>query len=127
MQRNTSQRKAIQEVFKRNNRPLSPQEVLEKAQKKVPNLGIATVYRTLKQLNDKGELKTVELPGEAQRYEMAGKEHHHHFHCRACGKVYEVEGCPGDMGDLVPDGFDLEDHEVILYGTCAVCCENDSS
>jgi len=121
MQRNTSQRKAIQDALQHAARPLTPQEVLKKAKVSVPNLGIATVYRGLRQLSNEGALKVVELPGEPQRYELAGKEHHHHFHCRACGKVYEVEGCPGDMSNLVPEGFELEDHEVILYGACATC------
>ena len=50
MERSTRQRRAIREAFLEAGRPLSPQEVLELARKKVPSLGLATVYRTLKGL-----------------------------------------------------------------------------
>ena len=65
--------------------------------------------------------RRLDLPGEASRYEVSGKEHHHHFHCRACGKVFEVFGCLGGYTNLVPEGFQLESHEVILYGRCREC------
>ena len=121
MVRNTTQRRAIRKAFADAGRPLSPQEVLGLAQKDVPKLGIATVYRTIKGLVDEKRLTAVELPGEPSRYEIAGKEHHHHFHCRDCDRVYEVEGCPGDLRDLVPAGFELQDHDVVLYGLCLRC------
>lgn len=119
--RNTRQRRAIREVFEEAMRPLSPEEVCKAAQDKVDGLGIATVYRTIRTLMDEEWLVPVELPGEAARYEVSGKEHHHHFHCRACGKVFEVFGCLGGYTNLVPEGFQLESHEVILYGSCSDC------
>ena len=82
---------------------------------------MATVYRSIKSLVEGGDLVSVELPGEPARYELSGKRHHHHFHCRSCRKVFEVEGCPRDIESLVPGGFELEDHEVVLYGRCAGC------
>ena len=121
MERNTRQRDAIVKVFKSHHHPLTPVEVLGEAQKDVKKLGIATVYRALKGLVTDGTLVHVELPGEAPRYEMAGKEHHHHFHCQRCKKVYEIHGCPGDFKRLVPRGFKLENHEITLYGTCKEC------
>lgn len=121
MQRKTRQRDAIQRALEEADRPLGPEEIQARAQKIVPRLGIATVYRTVKALTEAGTLVTVDLPGEPTRYEIAGKDHHHHFHCRACGRVFEVEGCPGDLSRLNPPGFKLEDHEVILYGLCGTC------
>lgn len=121
MQRRTKQRQAICAVFLEAQRPLSPQEVLELARVRVPSLGLATVYRTLKALLEEGFLVSVELPGEVPRYERAGKAHHHHFLCRVCGRVYELEGCPKDVETLVPPGFLAEGHEVTLYGRCAAC------
>ena len=122
MQRKTTQRRAILMALERAGRPLTPQEALPLAARHAKGLGIATVYRNLKSLAARGVLKQVSLPGEATaRYELCGKAHHHHFHCRACHQVFEVEGCPGNIEPLVPKGFQLEDHEVVLYGLCAAC------
>ncbi len=121
MERNTRQRGAIRRALQRADRPLSPGEVLAEARTEVGGLGIATVYRNIRALVDEGWLTPVELPGEVPRYELHGKPHHHHFHCRRCDRVYEVEGCPGTLQGLVPSGFALDGHEVVLYGTCAEC------
>lgn len=121
MERNTRQRAAIRAAFQNTPRPLSPGEVLESAQRDVPGLGIATVYRTIRSLQDEGWLTTVELPGEAARYERAHLGHHHHFRCRACNRVFEVHGCPANVAGLAPRGFEVEGHEVVLYGRCATC------
>lgn len=124
MERDTSQRRAIRKIFEEQGRPLSPQEVLEEAQAHTATLGIATVYRNLKALVEAGWLVPVGLPGEPDRYEMAGKEHHHHFRCRECERVFEVDRCPGNIQNMVPDGFRLESHEVVLYGLCVSCVES---
>ncbi len=120
-ERNTRQRDAIREVFAHVHRPLSPQEVLELGKEHCPGLGIATVYRTLNKFIDEGALVHVEIPGQATLYEGAGKHHHHHFHCNLCQKTFEVEGCPGDLTSLTPDGFSLQSHEIVLYGLCQQC------
>lgn len=122
MERDTQQRRAIRAAIERTNRPLSPREILDCAHADCPSLGIATVYRTVKGGLEQGWLKAVDLPGEPPRYEISGKGHHHHFHCRSCDRVYELEGCPeGGLKGLTPQGFALESHEVVLYGRCAAC------
>jgi Fur family ferric uptake transcriptional regulator len=121
MERNTRQRSAILDAIARADRPLLPQEVLEAAQHVVPGLGIATVYRNLKLLSQEGEVKAVNLPGENPRFELAGHQHHHHFQCRRCQKVFDVHACPGDLGRLAPPGFTVEDHDLTLYGRCREC------
>lgn len=124
MERNTRQRDAIREVFETVARPLSPSEVLASAQQRVDGLAIATVYRTINALVGSGWLAPVELPGEAARYERATAEHHHHFQCRECSCVFEIHGCPGDLRHLAPPGFELERHDVTLYGRCAQCARS---
>ncbi|HYO13051.1 MAG TPA: transcriptional repressor [Thermoanaerobaculia bacterium] len=119
--RDTQQRRAIRAAIDDANRPLSPREVLESARQGSPGLGIATVYRTLKSWVEAGGLTQVDLPGEPPRYEATGKQHHHHFHCRSCDRVYELQGCPEGLRSLTPPGFSLESHEVVLYGRCAEC------
>lgn len=121
MQRKTRQRDAMRDAIRRAGRPLSPQEILEHTQEAVPNLGMATVYRNIKALVESRWLKVVELPGAPDRYELADMGHHHHFHCRSCDRVFDVEGCPGDLTTMAPDGFELESHEIVLYGRCQAC------
>lgn len=122
MAHQTQQRSAIQKGFQQAGRPLSPQEVLDAAKAFVPSMGLATVYRHLKSLVDEGWLTVVELPGsnEPLRYEIAGLEHHHHFRCQTCDKVFDVPGC-GVHAPHAPKGFVVDKHELWLYGTCQTC------
>ena len=119
--RHTAQNEALRRVFEDSGRPLGPREALKLAQKKVPALGVATVYRAINRWVEETWLVPVLLPGEPARYEQAGKGHHHHFRCRRCGGVFEVEGCPGGLRKMVPRGFRLESHELVLAGLCALC------
>jgi Fur family ferric uptake transcriptional regulator len=121
MERNTRQRSAIRDAIAQADRPLLPQEVLDAAQKEVPGLGIATVYRNLKVLVEESELQAVNLPGENPRFELVGHQHHHHFQCRQCQRVFDVHACPGDLSRLAPQGFTVEDHDLTLYGRCSDC------
>lgn len=119
MQRRTGQREAIKKALEEADRPLSPQEILEGARSHSPGVGIATVYRAIKDLADAEWLATVEMPGDAARYELSSKPHHHHFHCRKCDRVFEVYSCPGRFE--APKGFVLEGHELLLKGLCPEC------
>ncbi|KQP18045.1 transcriptional repressor [Pseudorhodoferax sp. Leaf267] len=121
MERASRQRDAIRQALEAAGRPLLPGEILAAAQREVPALGMATVYRNLKQLADAGEIQSVELPGEAPRFEVAGHHHHHHFSCSVCQRVFDVHACPGDMQKLAPAGFMVERHELTLYGRCGDC------
>jgi len=125
--RATNQRRAIRQVLERTDRPLTAAEILEGARTAVPGMGVATVYRAVKALQDDGTLHQVELPGAVPRYELSGKEHHHHFHCTSCERVFEVDACPGELTHLAPPGFMLEKHEVILYGRCPACAPRSGS
>lgn len=121
MLRQTRQRDAIQDVLTRSEHPLSPREIHGQATRDLPGLNLATVYRTLKELLEEAWLARVELPGEAARYERAGKAHHHHFHCKRCDRVYELDGCALSRAAKIPRGFLMEGHEVIIWGVCEAC------
>lgn len=118
---NTRQKTAIRDAFIEADRPLSPDEVLEGAQRHHPSLGKATVYRNIQSLVDEGWLQPVEIPGDSTRYELSGKEHHHHFQCNRCKKLYELEGCLPSFKLKVPRGFRTTGHEFFLYGLCSQC------
>jgi Fur family ferric uptake transcriptional regulator len=123
MERSTRQRTAISSVIDAAGRPLSTQEVLDAAQIDVPTLGLATVYRNLKLLVDSGDIAAVTLPGDSPRYEstLHAHEHHHHFQCTTCKRVFDVHDCPGDLAGLAPKGFTVERHDLTLYGRCDEC------
>ena len=121
VRRKTRQKDAIRAAFVETGRPLSPEEVLSYAQRSVLDLSIATVYRNLKTMVEEKWLTAVQLPGEPPRYEISGKEHHHHFWCNDCGKVYELEGCTPRLKTKLPRGFREVHHDLLLYGTCAAC------
>ena len=123
MERSTKQREAIRSAIGAAGRPLSPAEMLGAAREEVPGLGQATVYRTIRAMVEEGSLHAVELPGEPARYELseAASSHHHHFRCDQCERVFDIEGCPLGVEQIAPKGFQVRDHEVILYGTCAEC------
>lgn len=121
MERSTRQRQVIEDVLARTDRPLTPPELLSEAQRDLPRLGIATVYRALRDGQDAGRIHAVEVQGAAVRYELASHGHHHHFHCTTCAKVFEVHACPGDLQHLAPPGFHVSGHDLTLRGTCKEC------
>ena len=121
MDRSTKQKRAIGAVLRDHRNPLTAMEILGLALQEVPSIGIATVYRSLKSLTNDGQVVSVEIPGEPPRYERADKGHHHHFLCRTCGGVFELEKCLDGIKKLAPPRFRVEDHEIILYGACEGC------
>ena len=121
MERNTVQRRAILKVIQESGRPVGPPEIFQLARAHAPGLGIATVYRCINKLLEEHVIVSIDLPGEAPRYELAGKDHHHHFRCNACHKVFDLHTCDDQFAQLTPRGFRLESHEVYLFGKCEDC------
>lgn len=121
--RTTRQRSALLDIIAREGRPLSPYELHDLAVRVIPSMSRSTVYRNLRALEDARQIHAVSIPGQAPRYELAraAASHHHHFHCQRCDRVYELEGCPGGLKGLLPRGFTLEDHTIVLTGKCGAC------
>lgn len=119
--RQTRQKEAIRTAFTAADRPLSHDEALTLAQQQVGGLSIATVYRNINLLVEEKWLARVAVPGDTTRYEVAGKEHHHHFQCSGCGRMFELEGCEIQMTPTLPEGFRSTGHEFFIYGLCSAC------
>lgn len=119
----TRQRDEIARVIGEAAGPLTVQEILERAQRAVPGMGLVTVYRTVKLLKEAGTVRPVVLPTGETRWEPAGRGHHHHFHCRACDEVFDLAGCPVRIpGDReISPGFRVDSHDLTFYGTCPGC------
>jgi Fur family ferric uptake transcriptional regulator len=97
IERTRRQRNAIKDVIESAKRPLSPQEILEPVRGTVAGLGLATVYRNLKLLLADGVVEATTVSGESPRYELVQQGHHHHLQCTTCRRVFDMEGCPGDL------------------------------
>ncbi|MEM9399590.1 MAG: transcriptional repressor [Verrucomicrobiota bacterium] len=121
MERRTRQQDAIEEVLRNSGRPLTPAEILQLAQQKVSNIGIATVYRGLKKLIQSNKASLVNIGGAPPHYESTNLPHHHHFVCRICQKVYDLNNCAHGVEKIAPKNFKVDSHEITLYGTCDLC------
>ncbi|MEO8281502.1 MAG: transcriptional repressor [Ideonella sp.] len=145
MERLTRQRRAVLDALADSGRTLSPTEILEMARNEAPGLNLSTVYRQIKALESDGEIVKVELPGQTARFETrcthadaqganansqleavnpGQAHHHHHFHCTGCETVVPIHGCPGNMQELAPTGFQVESHDLVLHGRCAACAKH---
>ncbi len=65
-----------------------------------------------------GDLATADVPGQPDRHEAAGLEHHHHFHGDVCDRVFDIPGCLPKVHSLAPPGFVAKTHELMLKGSC---------
>jgi Fur family ferric uptake transcriptional regulator len=120
--RHTRQREALVGLIAAASGPLSVPELMEMANAGGDKVGIATVYRTVKLLSESGKVRSVTLPDGGVRYERATLGHHHHFHCRKCDRVFDLDLCPVHLhAKDLPPGFAVESHEVTLVGLCADC------
>ncbi|MCA8943472.1 MAG: transcriptional repressor [Planctomycetes bacterium] len=119
--RKTRQREAILAVLSGERRPLTPTEIVGLADQAVPGINLATVYRNLKLLAETGQVISVECFGQTARYEVAGLDHHHHFLCEDCDRLFDLPGCVEDFESIAPRGFEVRRHHVQLAGRCDEC------
>jgi len=91
----TPRRLAVIRLFQEQNRRLDAPEVHRLLSPSLPRLGLPTVYRILEELREIGLLVRVTDEDRRLHYTMcrSTQRHHHHFVCRRCLKVEEVEYC----------------------------------
>lgn len=121
MIRRTRQRLAIEEVFHKEGRPLSPTELHEGAKTIFPAIGLRTIYRQLKDMSEEGLVVGVDYPGQPLRYEWVSHANHAHFICRKCDRVYDLKREVPDVSIRPPKGFLVSGQETIFYGLCPDC------
>lgn len=90
----------------------------------LPDTGRATVYRTVKLLQESDLVCRMVLEDGGIRYELSQGDHHHHLICSQCGRVAEF--VEPDLDAIIRTvaagrGFDLAGHSVELYGLCRNC------
>lgn len=124
----TPQREVTVKVLLENERDhLSAEDVFLKVKDKYPEIGLATVYRTLELLSELKILDKINFGDGVSRYDLrkeGAKHFHHHLVCMECGAVEEIED------DLLEDvekivekeyNFKVLDHRLTFHGICGNC------
>jgi Fur family ferric uptake transcriptional regulator len=125
--RSTAQRRLIAETFFSGPSHVSIEDLLADVRKRDPQVGYATVYRTLKLFTESGIAAERHFGDGPSRYEVSDEgagDHHDHFICEECGKIIEfhderVEVLQEAIANTL--GFIIERHKHEIYGTCAEC------
>lgn len=127
----TNQRLAVLTVLsQRTDSHLTAEEIYDLVKIGNPDIGLATVYRTIQVLLELKIIDRIYLGDGCVRYELGhvyegvDSHHHHHLICMKCGRVMSFQG------DLLEEfekrmedktGFQIQDHDVKLYGYCTDC------
>lgn len=126
----TTQRVLILEVLSQSpDRHLTAEEIYELVKEDYPEIGLATVYRTIQLLLELNLIDKINLDDGYVRYEIGQmgenkKHHHHHLICLDCGEVFSFEDDLLDKLEkriLETTSFKVTDHEVKLFGYCKSC------
>ena len=117
----TPQREIILSILEDFPGSFTAVDLYDRARQLDPHVGLATVYRLVELLRTSGALR--QLAGERGRYVRCHAGHHHHLICRSCGAVEDTELCaapsPAELQRI--HGFEPEEHDLEIYGTCARC------
>src|SRR5690554_2351466 len=126
----TPQREATVMVLLENEEDhLSAEEVFLLVKEKAPEIGLATVYRTLDLLTELGIVDKINFGDGVARYDLRkeGIDHfHHHLVCMECGSVEEIiEDLLVDVEKIVEEKwqFRVKDHRLTCHGVCKNCQE----
>ncbi len=96
-----------------------------KAENPDSNIGIATVYRNLKKMSDRGTIKRIDGLEESEHFDHNTHEHYH-FMCKKCGRVFDIDASVAPMvADNVQKqtGFLVSDYDIAIHGICKDCQE----
>jgi Fe2+ or Zn2+ uptake regulation protein len=118
----TPQRQAIFRALHGSAVHPTAEAVYDTVRPEMPNISLRTVYQTLHDLADMGEIYAIDLGTGSIRFDP-NTGRHHHLVCEGCGRVHDVEV---DLpGVAVPDadefGFTVSATEVIFRGRCRDC------
>lgn len=127
----TAPRRAVVETIASSPRVLNPLDVYEQARQRYPKLGLVTVYRTLEKLEDLGLIQRVHQPSGCQAFVASAPGHQHLLICQRCGRAIFFSGEHEMLDGLMRtaaegSGFEIEDHWLQLFGTCAACKKVDA-
>lgn len=116
----TGPRRAVFDAVDAATGPFTVEELCEA----LPGVGRATVFRTVKLLQELEIVCRVPLEDGSVRYQLSHGGHHHHLICGECGTVSEFNDPKLDAlihENAVNQRFRLASHSLELYGRCAGC------
>jgi Fur family peroxide stress response transcriptional regulator len=119
----TPQRVAIyRELLETDEHP-SAERLHEKIRKKLPNISLDTVNRTLLTLSEIGAAYVVEGTGDAKRFD-GGLDKHQHFKCIKCKRIIDFHHKPFDNIKLpkeISEKYTVLRKTVYFEGICDLC------
>lgn len=119
----TPQRQAIFRHLHGNEVHPTAESVYASVREEMPTISLRTVYQTLNDLAEMGELQLLDLGTGSSRFDPNIEHAHHHLVCTACGKVRDL--FVEFPGVAVPDGQDhgfvVGSAEVVFRGVCEDC------
>lgn len=120
----TPQRRVVAEVLHGEHVHLTADEIHDRAVVVLPEISRATVYNTLRELVDMGEVLELAADGKAKRYDPNAADGHQHLVCSRCGVLYDVPS-PDLSTIAIPKshrrGFEIKGIEIIYRGVCPAC------
>jgi len=127
----TVQRKAIVNAIIENKFDhLSIKDIYDLVKITIPDIGIATVYRTVLLLKEIGFLHEINLGDGFTKYEIipiGSKGYHPHLICLNCKNIIEIEAELLSKVERTIENnnkFKINNYNIIFYGLCSVCNEN---
>jgi Fur family ferric uptake transcriptional regulator len=122
--RPTRQRLAVLAALSNEEGDATAQEVHASLRRRGQRVGLATVYRTLAALSERGIVDELSHHPRESCYRLCGQGHHHHLVCSECHRVVELGDCDledwlGRLGNA--HGFTLTGHTVEVTGVCSDC------
>jgi len=123
--KSTRQRDIIVSEFLKVGEHVTAEELYKRISNKYTNIGLTTVYRTLKLLAESGLAAERVFADHLTRYEpLAAEEHHDHLICLKCGSITEFEDQKMErlQENIAAEfGFSVKTHKMELYGHCRKC------
>lgn len=123
--KSTRQRDIIANEFLKSGEHVTAEELYKKISKTRKDIGLTTVYRTLKLLKKSGLAEERVFADNLTRYEpLSGEDHHDHLICLRCNSITEFENPKIErlQEKIAKDfGFYTVSHKMELYGYCGDC------
>lgn len=101
----------------------SPEDIYERARKKIPAISLATVYKNIRTFLDSGMLQEVSLHHGSLRVEP-NHQPHHHLVCVNCKSITDLDAAgfaPLRFRRGLPRGFRVKRVAVDILGICRRC------